>query len=340
MTTSDLRLSAARVTRRAFRRTGAPTRLVVAGVVLAATGCAAPSAFQARPDGPVGAVAGPASAPTRTRAKKVLVVVEENHSYAQMRRGMPFLARLSATYGYATHWTALTHPSEPNYLAIAGGSTFGITDDGSPQAHAAQIGDAPSIFDLALRAGKTAATYAQSMPGHCSASNMSPPVPTYTVLTNPWVYFPAGRAACRRYDRPLTGFAHAAATDALPNVGFLIPDLAHNAHSGTLARADRWLRTTLSPVLRSSDFRRGRLVVVVTADEDDTHSGNAVLTSVLTPDLSHEVVHVPLTHYSLTRYLCQVLGVPMLGNAATAPDLATAFGLSRGPRRVGSGHRG
>jgi acid phosphatase len=69
------------------------------------------------------------------------------------------------------------------------------------------------------------------------------------------------------------------------------------------------------------------LVVVVTADEDDGHDGNTVLTSVLTPRLHHVVVSTPLTHYSLTRFLDQVLGVRPLGQAAGAPDLAAAFGL-------------
>jgi hypothetical protein len=48
---------------------------------------------------------------------------------------------------------------------------------------------------------------------------------------------------------------------------------------------------------------------------------------VLSPALHHRVVDTPLTHYSLSRYLSQVLGVAPLKNAATAPDLRTAFGL-------------
>jgi hypothetical protein len=79
--------------------------------------------------------------------------------------------------------------------------------------------------------------------------------------------------------------------------------------------------------LASRGFVRGHLVVVVSADEDDNSSGNTMLTSVLTPALSHQAVDTPLTHYSLTRYLCQVLGIPNLGNAATASDLEDAFGL-------------
>jgi hypothetical protein len=260
----------------------------------------------------------------------VLVVIEENHSYAQMKAGMPFLAGLSDRYGYASHWTALAHPSLPNYLGIAGGSTFGIRDDGPPAAHTSDVGSATSVFDQAIMAGKSAGTYAESMPDNCHATDSpdrSVGTPTYAVRHNPWVYFPAGRANCMGHDRDLTMFVGDAGRNALPDVGFLIPNLVHDAHSASLAAADSWLEQQLTPVLRSTDFTTGKLVVVVTADEDDKHSGNVVLTSVLTPRLSHKVVRTPLTHYSLTRFLAEVLGVPPLRNGATAPDMSTAFGL-------------
>jgi phosphatidylinositol-3-phosphatase len=271
--------------------------------------------------------ASPSTTKRPDRPQKVLVVIEENHSYAQMKQGMPYLARLSSTYGYATHWTALTHPSLPNYLGIAGGSTFGVTDDGPPSAHDSDIGAATSVFDQAIAAGRTAGTYAESMPDNCHLANTPASAATgpYAVRHNPWAYFPRSRDDCRAHDQDLSSFAGDAARNALPDVGFLIPDLDHDAHDGTLAAADAWLEKQLSPVLASTDFTDGRLVVVVTADEDDKHSGNTVLTSVLTPRIHHEVVHTPLTHYSLTRFIAAVLGVRPLRNGATAPDLEKAF---------------
>jgi acid phosphatase len=260
----------------------------------------------------------------------VLVVIEENHSYAQMRSGMPFLAGLSAKYGYATHWTALAHPSLPNYLGIAGGTTFGIRDDRSPAAHTSDVGSAASVFDQARAVGKTAGTYAETMPRNChlyDSPDRSVGKPKYAVRHNPWTYFSKGRSGCLAHDRDLAPFASDAAHNAVPNVGFLIPDLDHDAHDASLAAADAWLEQQLTPVLRSTDFTSGKLVVVVTADEDDRKSGNVVLTSVLTPRVSHKVVSTPLTHYSLTRFIAQVLGVRPLQNGATAPDMKAAFGL-------------
>ena len=172
------------------------------------------------------------------------MVIEENHSYAQMKQGMPFLAGLANTYGYATHWTALAHPSLPNYLGIAGGTTFGILDDRSPAAHTSDVGSAPSVFDQALAAGKTAGTYAESMPDNChvyDSPDRSVGTPVYAVRHNPWVYFSSGRASCLVHDRSLTPFAGDAAHNALPNVGFLIPNLVHDAHDASLGSADSWL---------------------------------------------------------------------------------------------------
>lgn len=152
-------------------------------------------------------------------------------------------------------------------------------------------------------------------------------VPGYDCVRNPWVYFSHSRRDCLAHDRDLTPFAGDIAHHALPNVGFLIPNLDHDAHNSSLATADAWLKHQLKLVLASTDFTSGKLVVVVTADEDDRHSGNVVLTSVLSSRLSHKVVSTPLTHYSLTRYVAQVLGVEPLKRGATAPDMKAAFGL-------------
>lgn len=60
------------------------------------------------------------------------VIVAENKGFDQMTRHpdwMPNLQRLAAQYGQATQFYAEAHPSEPNYIAMVGGDTFGIRDD-------------------------------------------------------------------------------------------------------------------------------------------------------------------------------------------------------------------
>ena len=254
------------------------------------------------------------------RVTKLLVVVVENHSLAQMARSMPFTFSLAKRYGYADHYTAARHPSLPNYLAIASGSTQGVTDDAEPSSHPLR---GPTVFGAALAKKKTAAVYMDAMTTPCQSANSG----RYAVRHNPWAYFVDERAACQQHDLPLASFEPAVRNGTLPNAGMLIPDVCHDAHDCSLAEADAWFRARMQTVMAGPDWRSGRLAVVLTADEDDRRAGNRVLTVVAHPSLSHVVVRTPLTHYSLTRLYAEVTGAPRLGQAEQAPSMASAFGL-------------
>jgi acid phosphatase len=111
----------------------------------------------------------------------------------------------------------------------------------------------------------------------------------------------------------------------LPNVGLVVPNVCDDAHSCSLARADRWLHRWLRRVIAGRDFTAGRLAVVVTADEDGGNAGNRVLTVVMHAGTPHHVASRALTHYSLLGYVDSVLGVRRLGRATVG--FARAFGL-------------
>jgi phosphatidylinositol-3-phosphatase len=267
----------------------------------------------------------PTSAPTAAPGPtKVLVFMVENHSLGEMQTQMPWTAALAARYGYATAYRGMTHPSLPNYLAIAGGSTFGVQDDASPSSHPLT---GASVFGAALAHGETARLYAEDMPGNC----VTAPAGEYAVKHNPWAYFVDERSACDRYDVPLTTLASDARAGTLPDAGMVIANLCNIAHDCPLGTADTWLRDHLGPVLAGPDFTSGRLVVVITADEDDHSGDNRVLTVVASSAMpAHQVVSSPLTHLSLSRLYAEVLGFAPLRDAATAPSLANAFHLPVG----------
>jgi phosphatidylinositol-3-phosphatase len=310
------------------------TALAAAAVVLA--GCAsATSSTTSSPTSSAtsspsaGAPTSPGSVSTSSHRStpqptKVLVFMVENHSLGQMQAQMPWTSALAARYGYATAYHAMTHPSLPNYLAVAGGSTFGVQDDAGPTSHPLS---GPSVFGEALAGGGTARLYAEDMPGNCVTTSAG----EYAVKHNPWPYFVDERAACDQYDVPLTALAADAAAGRLPDAGMVIANLCNIAHDCPLATADTWLRDHVGPVLAGPDFTSGRLVVVITADEDDRSGDNRVLTVVASRDLpAPEVVSTPLTHLSLSRLYAEVLGFAPLRDAATAPSLAGAFHLPVG----------
>jgi acid phosphatase len=288
-----------------------------------ASSSAASSTATASVTAPIPSSAAPpaAKATANPRVTKVLVFVEENHSLRQMKREMPYTFRLAQRYGYATRYTAIRHPSLPNYLAIAGGSTFGVRDDAAPAVHRLR---GRSVFGSALRSGRTAAIYADGMPHRCA---LEPGGTHYAVKHNPWAYFVDERRACRRHDVPAHRLAEDVAAGALPNVGMVIPNLCHDAHDCPLASADRWFRRQMRTIFSGPDWRSGHLAVVLTADEDDRSQGNRVLTAVIHPGQHHHVVRSRLTHYSLSRMLSRVGDSRPLRNARSAPSMAKAFGL-------------
>lgn len=287
-------------------------------VVVALSGCATGTHTNALPS------ARPAShrplvAPATLT--KVLVVMEENHSLADMSAGMPYTFGLAREFGYATHYSAVRHPSLPNYIAMTGGQTYGITDDDAPAVH--PIGG-ESVFGQAIASGRTAAVYAEGMRSNCATSSGDA---DYAVKHNPWVYFTAERSKCQQFDVPIERLSAAIAHGALPNVGMVIPNLCNDAHNCALGVADAWFRSWMTKIFDGPDWKSGHLAVVITADEDENQSGNVVLTVVIHPSQKAHVVTSALTHYSLTRLYEDAIGVPHLFNAATAPSMTDAFDL-------------
>ena len=300
--------------------------LVAAAALLASSACGASGSPASVATGPVSGITSAASSSSSApsgRVQKLMVVVVENHSLGEMRSQMPYVRSLANRYGYASHYSAETHPSLPNYLSIVGGSTFGVHDDGSPSVHPIA---GKSVFGEAVRAGRATKVYADAMTQPCQTS----PAGTYAVKHNAWAYFRSERSLCRRHDVPVRSLRYDARSGHLPTLGMVVPDLCHDAHDCPLGEADDWLRAHLGPLTRGPDWKAGRLAIVITADEDDDHHGNRILTVVADPALHHKVVTRPLDHYSLSRSYAQVAGVAPLRHARTARPLLQAFGLTVG----------
>jgi hypothetical protein len=112
----------------------------------------------------------------------VVVIFDENKDYDQIVGGAfsPNLTRLARAYGDATRFYAEVHPSEPNYVALLGGDTFGIHDDDPFYCHAgsndrsclgaAEPGypdhtvTAPNFGDQLTTAGRSWKGYYESLP--------------------------------------------------------------------------------------------------------------------------------------------------------------------------------
>jgi acid phosphatase len=294
----------------------------VAGVPAAASATRAAAA--AAPAATAASTAASTAAATR-RVSKLLVVVLENRAASRVGREMPYLSAQARRFGSATRYYGVTHPSLPNYLTMAGGSTFRVRDDRRPAAHPLR---GASVFGQALARHRTATTYAEGMTVRCQRHDTG----RYAVRHNPWTYFPAERAACRRHDVPAGTPTRGAlrrdvAAGHLPTFGLLVPDVCNDAHDCSLATSDRWLRSWLRTVKAGPDWRSGRLAVLVTFDEDDHSAGNHVAAVLLHPSLHGVRVRRRMDHHDLSAAVSRLVGAPGLRGAAHRSGILAAFRL-------------
>jgi phosphatidylinositol-3-phosphatase len=81
----------------------------------------------------------------------VFLIMMENTTYTRLigNPNAPFINFAARTYGLATNYTGITHPSQPNYIASTSGSTNGVADDNDTTI------DVPNIVDQLESHGKS-----------------------------------------------------------------------------------------------------------------------------------------------------------------------------------------
>lgn len=240
---------------------------------------------------------------TVPRFDHIVIVVEENHSFDDVagRSDAPYLESLVAGGAVFTDATAVAHPSQPNYLALFSGSTQGITDDSCPQAFAAD-----NLGSQLIAAGKTFSGFAEDLPAPgypgCSSGD-------YARKHAPWTDFPSVPAAS---SLPFSAFPRDLA--ALPTVSMVVPNLGNDMHNGSVQRGDAWLHDNLDSYAQWA--RTHNSLLIVTWDEDDTHSQNHIMTVLTGAHVQPGRYSEPIDHYRLLATVEAAVGLPPLGRAA------------------------
>lgn len=243
----------------------------------------------------------------------VFVIVLENRSASQVA-GSGYVAQLASQYSVASNYRGVSHPSLPNYLALTSGSTWGVADDGWHNLPAGGLGSELTSAGIEWRA------YMEGMNNGCYHSSYP-----YALKHNPFAYY---GSTCPSQVVPFTQFSSDMAGN-VPNFVWITPDLCHDGHDCSNATVDRWLSQTVPVILNSSTWKDGG-VLFITWDEGED-SGNSVLTLVIHPDpLNHESGNA-YNHYSLLATIEDVLGVPRLGQAASASAMNDLMAVKPAP---------
>jgi phospholipase C len=256
------------------------------------------------------------------RVAHVLWIFLENHSFSQVVGAPGSSAAASAPYlnrtllpecGVLTRYSAITHPSLPNYLAATSGSTGGVRSDCAPTTCPQSR---PSLFSELANEGRSWRSYEESMPAACDTASRG----LYAARHNPALYYRGLTGLCRRdiaFGTTAGGaLARDLASGRLPAFGFVTPNLCHDMHNCSVSQGDAWLRTWVPRITNSPAYRQHALVLFITWDEG-TEANNHVATVVVSPWTPRGArIGGAYNHYSLLKTTEQLLGLPYLGHAA------------------------
>jgi phosphatidylinositol-3-phosphatase len=251
----------------------------------------------------------------------VFLLVEENHSYSSVigSSSMPYLNSLASKYGLATQYYANTHPSIGNYFMLAAGAI--ITNNDS---FCSTITNDNIVRHL-LTAGKTWKSYAESLPsvGYTGCGSGS-----YVKRHNPLAYFSDVANSSEKNNLvPFTQFSKDRINGTLPNFSFIVPNLNDDAHDGTLAQADNWLKTNIAPLISSATFQKDGILIIVfdeSVDSDTAHGGGHVAAVVIGPKVKGGSKPTTLyQHQNTLKTLMQALGLKTFPGAAGSAQAIT-----------------
>jgi hypothetical protein len=239
--------------------------------------------------------------------RHIVEIMMENTSYATIigNPNAPQINALADTYGLATNYYGVTHPSEPNYMANIGGSFFGVQDDN-------QFYCTPALATTDPRCAGTTVDHtvtAQNLADQLTAADMTwkgyfqnlPPIPSTGLITtgpnangpysfkwpsnavalyaskhNPFVNFTGTQGALNNMV-PDIQLAADLATGHLPNFSLVVPDQCHDMHgtggctdtNGLISAGDTYVGNIVREIMASESWHQGRDAIVITWDEDD-----------------------------------------------------------------------
>jgi phospholipase C len=174
------------------------------------------------------------------------------------------------------HYSAVDHPSEPNYLAIAAGQTFN-PPSGDDQYH---VFMATNMIDRLEAAGKTWKAYSESASGPCDINNPD-------IRHIPFLFFQDVASNMTRCNKvipttaPTDNEVVAELNSATPsNFIWLTPNDTDNMHSASVATGDNYLKNLVPRLLSSSTFMTKKAALFIVFDEGNNTAPNDLVYAV------------------------------------------------------------
>ncbi len=261
--------------------------------------------------------------PPLPRPDHIVIVIEENHAFNQIidSPAAPYLNALARKGALLTHSYGITHPSQPNYIALFAGTTDGVNGNTCPLSLTA-----PNLSSTLAQVGQSFIGYAEDLPAvgatDCVAS-------AYARKHNPWVNWQSSpiNTVPSGNNRPFADFP--ADFHNLSTVSIVVPNQENDMHHGKdpdrIQRADQWLQANLDGYVQWAAAHNSLLIV--TWDEDNGKSDNHIPTIMVGPMVRPGRYGEPIDHYGLLRTIEDMYGANPVGLSEQARPLTTIWAV-------------
>jgi hypothetical protein len=233
------------------------------------------------------------------RLDRVFIIVLENHSEHAVigDPNAPFITSLAQQYGEASNYFGVTHPSEPNYVAMISGSNWFINND-----NPANRFDHTNLVDQLDAAHVPWGAYMEALPPDPLADFWpSSSTPLYASKHNPFALFTDIRNDPARVAniKPYTDLESDLNGPEAPRFVYIVPDQCNDMHGGVFSavtghpeapcpfgsanddandaalkqKADAFVQSAVGTIMSSRAWTPHSAIFIV-ADEGD-FSGNA-----------------------------------------------------------------
>jgi hypothetical protein len=293
--------------------------------------------------------------PPFPRYDHVFLVIMENEGFNQVigNSFAPILNALAQDYGLATNYKGVADPSEPNYVAMLGGDSFGITDD-DPYWFPGHTINAANLMSQLEEAGETWKGYFQSMPypgyrGYCypDKCNGIPDADTQYVSKHNGIVNFANLQTPSEFAKmvPLAQLSADLADGAVSSFSYIVPNECNDMHgappwcvdsanTGTtqqswlIAQGDKFIGEIVNQITSSATWQIGNSAIIITFDEGKVDTSQVATVVIANHGPRGMIDNASYSHYSLLASFQQTFGLGCLLNSCTANPMTPLFAIT------------
>jgi acid phosphatase len=258
------------------------------------------------------------------RPAHIVIVMEENHGFDQIigSENAPFINKLAKEGTLFTNAHSVTHPSQPNYLALFSGSTQNVDGDKCLEGEAPYT--VPNLGAALIKAGYTFKGYSETLPstGFTGCYFQVKNGYDYARKHAPWVNWQGSQenGLPVSSNQPFSNFPKN--YHNLPTVSFVIPNEGNDMHNidldgdtAAIKRADNWLRIHLASYIRWAKKNNSMLILTFDEDEKGDMHHNHIATIFVGQMVQKRQNSDSISHYNVLRTIEGMYNLPHSGDA-------------------------